>query len=116
MKDRSPITTHVLDVSRGKAASGVGVLLERQISGQWKELARGTTNGDGRVENLLKLGTQAESGVYRLTFDSSAYFKASGTASFYPEISIVFNLSNPAEHHHVPLLLSPFGFSTYRGT
>ncbi len=116
MKERSPITTHILDISRGKAAAGVAVLLERKEGQGWKELARGATNADGRVEGLLPAGSRAEAGVYRLTFESEAYFKAQNTASFYPSISVTFNLTQPSEHHHVPLLLSPFGFSTYRGT
>jgi 5-hydroxyisourate hydrolase len=117
MKERSPITTHVLDVSRGKAAAGVAVVLEqREASGSWKQLSRGATNADGRMEDLLKPGSRAEAGAYRLTFESDAYFRSSGTASFYPQIQIIFQVTNPAEHHHVPLLLSPFGYSTYRGT
>jgi 5-hydroxyisourate hydrolase len=117
MNSRSPITTHVLDISVGKAASGVAVTLERSDGrGGFALLKRAATNADGRVEDLLERGSRAEGGVYRLTFDLQAYFSAKGTKTFYPEASIVFEITQPAEHHHVPLLLSPFGYSTYRGT
>lgn len=116
-KTRSPITTHVLDVSRGRAASGVGVTLEMHApDGSWRELARGATNPDGRTEGLLPPGSQVQAGVYRLSFATGAYFRGLGAATFFPETSIVFEITRPDEHHHVPLLLSPFGYSTYRGT
>lgn len=117
MSARSPITTHVLDLSRGKAAAGIPVTLERRISSTaWKTLKSAVTNADGRVEDLMTPGTQAEAGVYRLTFETAPYFRAGGGASFYPYASIAFEITQPQEHHHVPLLLSPYGYSTYRGT
>jgi len=97
------ITTHILDISRGKPAAGVPVRLERKEGGQWKELARGATNADGRVADLLP---QAPRGLYRLIFE---------TKGFFPDITIAFEVSDD-RHHHVPLLLSPFGYSTYRGS
>lgn len=115
--NRSPITTHVLDQSRGRAASGVPVRLERRVSpSEWKTLGQAITNSDGRVEDLLARGSRAERGIYRLTFDTAAYFASQGVTTFYPEVSVVFELVAPDEHHHVPLLVSPFGYSTYRGT
>ena len=118
MNARSPITTHVLEISRGRAAQGVPVTLEVQSGpqGSWTLVKNAKTNGDGRIEDLMPKGTQATAGVYRLTFDVAAFYAATGTKTFYPSASIVFEISNPAEHHHVPLLLSPFGYSTYRGT
>ena len=113
---RSPITTHILDLARGAAAAGVPVTLELQKGANWNSLGRASTNGDGRVEDLLAPGTKAEKGTYRLTFDTASYFKTQGTQSFYPNVTVVFELSNPDQHHHIPLLLSPFGYSTYRGT
>jgi len=116
---RSPITTHVLDIARGKAAAGVAVTLESQDAGgggAWKELRRASTNADGRVEDLMAPGSKAPAGIYRLTFGIGPYFRAQGGESFYPHATIVFEIKNPAEHHHVPLLLSPYGYSTYRGT
>lgn len=105
---RSPITTHILDINKGRAASGIAVQLEKQEGGSWKELARGKTNADGRIEDLLPPGSQAHVGIYRLNFETKT--------EFYPTVSIVFEIKNPQEHYHVPLLLSPFGYSTYRGT
>jgi len=112
----SPITTHVLDTSRGQPAPGVGVTLEIQSAGAWRELSRRTTNGDGRITDLVSAATQLERGVYRLCFETGAYFRALGIASFYPRISVEFEVREPAQHHHVPLLLSPFGYTTYRGS
>ncbi|MFN7685915.1 MAG: hydroxyisourate hydrolase [Oligoflexia bacterium] len=117
MNPRSPITTHVLDLSLGQAAQGVPVQLERSDGkGGWMVLKSATTNSDGRVEDLMARGSRAQAGVYRLTFNIQAYFLERGVATFYPEAAIVFEITQPAEHHHVPLLLSPFGYSTYRGT
>jgi 5-hydroxyisourate hydrolase len=109
----SGVTSHVLDTSRGKPAAGLQVRLERADGEGFLLVARGTTNADGRVPNLLPTPT---AGVYRLIFDTASYFAATGTAGFYPEVSIVFHLADAAQHYHVPLLLSPFGYSTYRGS
>ncbi len=113
----SPLTTHVLDTARGRPASGVPVVLERQRDdGGWSELARGETNSDGRVPGLLEEGGLARA-VYRLTFHIEAWERTSGTApGFYPQAQILFRVEQPEQHHHVPLLLSPFGYSTYRGS
>lgn len=116
MNERSPITSHVLDTSRGKAASGISVTLAQKVGDQWQNLGQAVTNSDGRVETLLAVGTQLRAGVYRLRFEPAAYFRAQGTETFYPEIEVVFEVTQPVQHHHVPLLLSPFGYSTYRGT
>ena len=113
---RSPITTHVLDVARGKPAAGIAVVLEAQLNGGWKELGKGTTDADGRVANLLPEGSQIDSGVYRLTFDVGGYQSNGGSAGFYPCVPVIFAVHDPAQHYHVPLLLSPFGYSTYRGS
>ena len=113
---RSPITTHILDVNQGKAAAGIPVSLDMQKGGNWTSLAKGTTNADGRIEDLLKPGSKADVGVYRLSFETQSYFKKQGSKSFYPEINVVFEITDSGAHHHVPLLLSAFGYSTYRGT
>ena len=110
----SGITTHVLDTSRGRPAAGVPVVLERAVESGWEPLGCGTTDGDGRVRDLL--ASAPEDGRYRLTFDTGAYFRAVGEAGFYPEVSVTFVVGQAAEHYHVPLLLSPFGYSTYRGS
>jgi 5-hydroxyisourate hydrolase len=111
----SPITTHVLDVSRGRPASNVVVQLALETNGEWKVLAEKRTDADGRVKDLLAPGSLV-TGTYRLEFLLSEYFRAEGVDSFYPAAAITFFVKNASEHYHVPLLLSPFGYSTYRGS
>lgn len=112
----SHITTHVLDVSLGKPAANIAVVLETQSSGGvWSEVARGTTDADGRLRDWPAAKT-IPAGIYRLDFDTRAYFAARKVASLYPQIVIVFEVRDAQEHYHVPLLLSPFGYSTYRGS
>src|SRR4029077_14904378 len=111
----SDITTHVLDVSIGKPAAGVPVTLEIEKAGTWKELSRGATDSDGRLRHLLAPGSLVN-GTYRLSFETKAYFNSRKVEGLYPEISIVFQVRNAKEHYHIPLLLSPFGYSTYRGS
>lgn len=112
---RSPLTTHVLDTSTGRPARGVAVCLWRREADGLRELARAVTNDDGRVPELLAEGALV-AGVYRLGFATSAYFAADGRPCFYPEVNIDFEVTATTEHHHVPLLLSPFGYATYRGS
>lgn len=115
----SAITTHVLDTARGRPAAGVPITLEIEepgAEGGWRRLAHGVTDGDGRLRDLLPAGQRAAAGSYRLTFDTSTYFAAAGVDGFYPVVHVVFRIARPEEHHHVPLLLAPFGFSTYRGS
>ena len=111
----SPLTTHILDTALGCPAAGVSVVCERVVAGKFVEAARGITDADGRIEGLLQPG-QLHLGVWRLSFDTGAYFDGCGTPGFYPIVRIVFEVSSPGDHHHVPLLLSPFGYSTYRGS
>lgn len=113
----SPITTHVLDTATGRPARGISARLEFSHDGAaWQELGQGETNADGRIRDLLPEGTRLEAGIYRLTFHTAAYFRASGTPTFYPWVPIVFELGQPEGHYHVPLLISPYGYSTYRGS
>lgn len=112
----SPITTHVLDTARGRPAKGVGAVLSVDDGGgTWREIGRGTTNDDGRIADLLPPGSLG-AGTYRMRFDTGAYFEALGTSGFYPWVEIVFAIDDTRAHYHVPLLLSPFGYSTYRGS
>lgn len=113
----SAITTHVLDTSKGRPAGGVAVTLEiwTPVEG-WRLLATGVTDADGRLRNLLPEGDSPAGGVYRLVFDTGAYFGAQTVESFYPSVAVVFQVRGAGEHYHVPLLLSPFGYSTYRGS
>ena len=112
----SALTTHVLDTALGRPAAGIAVTLERRESGVFIELGRGRTDRDGRCRELLAEGVPLQQAVYRLSFDSGAYFDERGVPTFYPQVSVVFEVRDPAQHHHVPLLLSPFGYSTYRGS
>lgn len=113
----SAITTHVLDTSQGRPAGGVPVTLEIQTDeGDWKMLGSGDTDADGRLKNLLPPESSLEAATYRLTFDTASYFAAQGTAGFYPQVAVVFSVRDATQHHHVPLLLNPFGYSTYRGS
>ncbi|HUF07956.1 MAG TPA: hydroxyisourate hydrolase [Rhodothermales bacterium] len=109
---RSPITTHVLDTSTGRPAAGVPIRLERLVGGSWEVLSDGVTNEDGRVSDLVS--HEIEQGIYRLTFDLAAYFGEQ--EHFYPVVRIEFRVGQDGRHYHVPLLLSPFGYSTYRGS
>lgn len=113
----SGITTHVLDLVRGRPAAGVGVRLALEQPGRgFVTLAERTTDDDGRVGDLTAAGAALDAGRYRLTFATGAYFERQGVASFHPEVSVDFRITEPSRHHHVPLLLSPFGYSTYRGS
>ena len=107
------ITTHVLDTARGRPADGVPVVLERATPQAWEIVGTGVTDADGRVRDL---GAAPAPGRYRLMFDTEAYFRAQDVVGFYPEVTVVFTVVDAGEHHHVPLLLSPYGYSTYRGS
>ncbi len=111
MSARSPITTHVLDVAKGRPAAGVGVWLEREDGDRFVPLASGVTDADGRVSTLLAPDHALAPGVYRIRFDVGAY-----QSGFYPSVTIDFRVEAAREHYHVPLLLSPYGYSTYRGS
>lgn len=112
----SAITTHILDVSAGVPARGVAVTLERETEAGWKIIGAGVTNNDGRVVDLLDANARLQAGNYRLVFDTGAYFAGRETGGFYPQVSVAFTVRDAAQHYHVPLLLSPFGYSTYRGS
>lgn len=113
---KSPITTHVLDTNLGKPAAGLKITLsQRDDDGNYNTLASGFTNDDGRIADLLSPGS-LQKGTYRMHFDTGAYFRTLKTNTFYPEAIITFEISATDEHYHVPLLLSPFGYSTYRGS
>ncbi len=111
----SQLTTHILDTTLGKPAQEVAILLEQKEASNWVALAHGKTNADGRISDLLPSETILNPGIYRLIFDTETYFKKQNIKSFYPSVSIEFEISD-ASHYHVPLLLNPFGYSTYRGS
>jgi len=108
------ITTHILDLTAGTPAAGVGVSLEKAEGDGWAMLGRATTDKDGRVRDGFPAPPTA--GRYRLTFATGEWFASHGVASFHPEVTIVFEVRDARQHHHVPLLLSPFGYTTYRGS
>ena len=108
----STITTHVLDTSLGQAAEGVRVTLERDHS----LIGSGVTDEDGRVTDLLQAGSSLAEGEYKLTFAVGEYFTGSKRSSFYNHIVVSFQVAGGSEHYHVPLLVSPYGYSTYRGS
>ena len=112
----SAITTHVLDTTRGRPAAGIRVGLDKMDElDAWKPVARGATDADGRLRTLMPADTPAVPGTYRLVFETAAYFEAQGVESFYPLVVVTFTVGEDP-HYHVPLLLSTFGYSTYRGS
>ena len=111
----SQITTHILDTSRGKPASGVLIIFYSGQDNTWTEITRGTTNEDGRIGNLLRRDVVLQSGIYKLRFETKSYFETHNIATLYPFIEIIFDIES-GEHYHVPLLLNPFGYSTNRGS
>lgn len=115
--NRPPITTHVLDTSSGKPAAGVSVRLYiQEATDRWSILATGITNDDGRIGNLLPVDHVLKAGVYRMRFMTGDYFDHHQVSGFYPYADIVFTVREAGEHFHIPLLLSPYGYSTYRGS
>jgi 5-hydroxyisourate hydrolase len=116
LEDPVSLSTHVLDASRGCPAGGVPVELFCLDGGGWRRLGGGTTDPDGRLGDFGENATDLAAGTYRLVFDTAAYFAATGQRGFYPEVSVTFDYADPAAHYHVPLLLSPFAYSTYRGS
>lgn len=114
----SGITSHVLDTSRGMPAAGIDVLLEwntgESLRPEWEKVGSGTTNIDGRVSDLVD--GESRAGHFRISFLVAAYFQSRHIESFYPVVRIEFNVDDADQHFHVPLLLNPFGYSTYRGS
>jgi 5-hydroxyisourate hydrolase len=111
----SGLTTHVLDTARGRPAAGLAVTVEARDGDAWTAVGGGVTDADGRVPGLVAQG-KLRAGVHRLTFATGDWFAAEGIDGFYPEVTVVCRIEDPADHHHVPLLLSPYGYSTYRGS
>ncbi len=112
---RGGLTTHVLDTARGRPAAGLLVTVEARAGDGWTRLGGGVTDPDGRVPGLVPDGALA-AGVHRLTFATGDWFAAEGLDGFYPQVQVVCRIDDPGAHYHVPLLLSPYGYSTYRGS
>lgn len=112
----SQITTHVLDTTRGKPGANIPISLFQQTGDGWLALASGVTNADGRIADLLAKGKVLEGGIYRMNFNTKAYFDSNNESGFYPYVDIVFELDSAGAHYHIPLLLTAYGYSTYRGS
>ena len=111
------LSTHVLDTSLGTPGRGLALSLERWSADQnWQRIGGGTTDDDGRVRDLLDSDETLDIGRYRMSFETGAYFGSQSLSTLYPVVRIVFDVQGDGEHYHIPLLLSPFGYSTYRGS
>ncbi|MBY0412459.1 MAG: hydroxyisourate hydrolase [Burkholderiaceae bacterium] len=111
----NPLSVHVLNLQDGLPSTGVKVLLEKQSGKDWTPLSTGITNEQGRIPALYPEGQTLEKGNYRVTFKTGDWFTAHKTASFFPEVPVIFAVDGTVPHYHIPLLVSPYGFSTYRG-
>ena len=113
----STISTHILDTSRGAPASGVAVSLEVQNTDEsWTELSHAWTDDDGRVKPFFLVEQPLSGGIYRMCFDTESYFAGLDIENFYPQVIVVLKIDDTTQHYHVPLLISPYGYSTYRGS
>lgn len=113
----STLSTHVLDTARGRPAAGIHVTLAGvQDDGSLAPLGAGVTDADGRVRDLTASGQTLLPGVYQLRFATGPYLASIGSAAFYPSVTVDFLIEEEGSHYHIPLLLSPFGYSTYRGS
>lgn len=111
------ITTHVLDTTTGRPGAGIPVMLERKTQTVgWQVVAEALTDIDGRIHELLPTKDAFLPGHYRLIFETGAYFLMRNIECFFPQVTISFVVEDTTQHYHVPLLLSPFGYSTYRGS
>ncbi|KAI8141532.1 hydroxyisourate hydrolase [Fennellomyces sp. T-0311] len=114
---KSPITCHVLVASQGKPGQHVQVKIEKETgAGAFSALSTSQTNGDGRCPDLLPADYKVEKGIYRITFETKPFFERLGEKCFYPYVQIVFELEHPDQHYHIPLLISPYSYTTYRGS
>jgi len=111
----SQLTTHVLDTSLGKPGQNITIKLQQPNSGGWRTITQGVTNADGRIADLLPPSRMLQAGTYKMVFETGAYFQSQNTKGFYPEVEIQFTIYDN-QHYHVPLLINPFGYSTYRGS
>ena len=109
------ITTHVLNTALGKPAQALAIVLYQKKAGKWNLLAAGSTNKDGRIPNLIAKEKELEQGTYKMQFQTQNYFNQLETPCFYPQVEVEFTVYDDS-HYHIPLLISPFGYSTYRGS
>jgi len=111
----NPLSVHVLNLENGLPSPGVEVTLEKQSGNAWQALSSATTNEQGRITALFPEGKDLEKGTYRVTFKTGEWFAEHKTSTFFPEVPVIFTADGSVPHYHIPLLLSPYGYSTYRG-
>lgn len=113
--DENPLSVHVLNTTTGLPSASVAVSLDKKVDGHWQPLAQALTDAQGRVKQLYPAQQAMQSGVYRVTFQTGQWFEQRGEKTFFPEASVVFSVDGTVAHYHIPLLISPYGYSTYRG-
>lgn len=111
----NPLSVHVLDLQSGQPTAGIAVTLEQRTGEQWRELAAGVTDAQGRIAALFPQDKPMAAGEYRIVFKTGEHYARQGQATFFARIPVEFTVDKPMQHYHIPLLLSPFGYSTYRG-
>lgn len=111
----NPLSVHVLNLEDGLPSPDVTVTLEQKSGDSWLSLNNGVTDENGRITALFPEDQSLQTGTYRVTFETGDWFEKHGSETFFPEIPVIFNVDGEVEHYHIPLLLSPYGFSTYRG-
>ncbi|MGG2097938.1 hydroxyisourate hydrolase [Acinetobacter haemolyticus] len=112
---QNPLSVHVLNLENGLPSAGVKVILEKQENNQWKVLNNNITNQQGRITDLYPKDSPLEKGIYKVTFKTGEWFEQHKQSSFFPEVPVIFSIDGKLEHYHIPLLISPYGYSTYRG-
>ncbi len=110
------LSTHILNTASGRPAEGVAISLHRLGDGRWEHLNDGATDADGRCKTILPAAIAFEAGIYRLRFETEPYYLAQGTPGLYPYVDIVFTIEDATQHYHIPLLLTPNSYTTYRGS
>ncbi|WP_370611608.1 hydroxyisourate hydrolase [Citrobacter meridianamericanus] len=113
---KNPISVHVLNLKTGVPSEGVTVILDKKEGGKWIKLNSAVTSADGRIRALYPAGQVINPGDYRVTFETGKYYAAHNENTFFPEIPVIIHVPKAGEHYHVPLLLSQYGYSTYRGS
>lgn len=112
---QNPLSVHVLNLENGLPSSNVSVTLEEQKNGQWIKISEAKTNEQGRITELFPENKAFQSAIYKVTFKTGDWFKANNQKTFFPEVPVIFQVDGSVKHYHIPLLLSPYGYSTYRG-
>lgn len=115
LADGNPLSVHVLNLQDGLPSPAVNVTLDKLSGSDWQQLNTGTTNEQGRITEFYPPGKTLEKGTYRVTFKTGEWFKQHGSSTFFPEVPVIFQVDGSVAHYHIPLLLSPYGYSTYRG-